>query len=79
MSSDMITEFADTNKTGQYNLFLRRVGSTINLGYPLVPGPVRQPNNPRAFCTGDWKIVQYIDPKGVEKDRGEENDPDEMR
>jgi hypothetical protein len=68
MTSDMITEYIDTNKRGQYNLFLHRVDSTISLGYPLAQGAVRQPNNARAFCTGDWKIVQYVDPNGVEKD-----------
>ncbi len=82
VSSDMITEFADNSKTGQYNLFLQRVDSTMNLGYPLVSGPVRQPNNPQAFCTGNWKIVQYVDPKGIEKDQWElyclTNDPNEL-
>lgn len=71
LASDMITEYLDTNKTGQYNLFLQRVDSTINLGYPISQGSVRQPNNPRAFCTGDWKIVQYVDPNGIVKDEWE--------
>ncbi len=71
MTSDMITEYLDTNKTGQYNLFLNRVDSTIDLGFPLVQGTVRQPNNIRAFCTGDWKIAQYVDPNGIEKDEWE--------
>jgi arylsulfatase A-like enzyme len=75
MSNDMITELGANNpgdiKKGSYNLFLNRVDSTIALGYALTSGAVRQPNNLRAFCTGDWKIVQYVDPKGAEKDQWE--------
>jgi len=71
MTSDMITELGDSGKISPYNLFLSRVDSTISLGYSLLPGTVRQPNNVRAFCTGDWKIAQYVDPKGVEKDQWE--------
>ncbi|MCX6286474.1 MAG: sulfatase-like hydrolase/transferase [Bacteroidetes bacterium] len=82
MTNDMITAYEDTNKINQFHLFLHRVDSTINLGYPLVQGPVRQPNNIRAFCTGDWKIVQYVDPQGIEKDEWElyclANDPIEL-
>jgi len=82
MTSDMITELGDSGKISQYNLFLGRVDSTINLGYSLLPGTVRQPNNVRAFCTGDWKIAQYVDPKGIEKDQWElyclTNDPIEL-
>lgn len=81
MSNDMITEISDSSKIPQFSLFLQRVDSTKNLGYPLVEGPVRQPNNVRAFCTGDWKIVQYVDPKGIAKDEWElyclSNDPNE--
>ena len=40
-------------------------------GIPLASGPVLQPNNVRALCTGDWKIVQYKDPNGVEPDEWE--------
>jgi len=29
----------------------------------LASGTVRQPNNVRALCTGDWKIVRYVDPR----------------
>ncbi|MEI7983592.1 MAG: sulfatase-like hydrolase/transferase, partial [Bacteroidota bacterium] len=75
MSDDMITELGAVNpgdkKKAIYNLFLERVDSTINLGYRIDTGTVRQPNNMRAFCTGDWKIVQYVDAKGVEKDQWE--------
>ena len=81
MSDDMITGISDSSKIPQFSLFLQRVDSTKNLGYPLVEGPVRQPNNVRAFCTGDWKIVQYVDPKGIAKDEWElyclTNDPNE--
>ncbi|MEI6882878.1 MAG: sulfatase-like hydrolase/transferase [Bacteroidota bacterium] len=81
MSDDMITGISDSSKIPQFNLFLHRVDSTKNLGYPLVEGPVRQPNNVRAFCTGDWKIVQYVDPKGIANEEWElyclSNDPNE--
>jgi len=82
MTSDMITQYIDTSKFNQYQLFLHRVDSSINIGYPLVQGVVCQPNNVRAFCTGDWKIVQYVDPGGIEKDEWElyclTNDPTEL-
>ena len=75
MSNDMITELGTNNpgnvKTWSYNLFIDRVDSVIGIGYPLVPKTVRQPDNIRAFCAGDWKIVQYVDPKGIEKDQWE--------
>ncbi len=71
MASDMITGQLNNYHENQYNLFLSRVDSTIDLGYPLAPGPVMQPNNPRAFCTGDWKIVQYVDPDGAASDQWE--------
>ena len=75
MGCDMITELGTVNpgnyKKAAYDLFLSRVDSTITLGYPLDTGTVRQPNNPRAFCTGDWKIVQYVDPKGIKQDEWE--------
>jgi hypothetical protein len=67
----MITEFADTSKIDAYNLFLHRIDSTINLGILLAQGSVRQPNNPHAFCTGDWKLVQYTDPDGLRPDEWE--------
>lgn len=82
MSDDMITELGDSNKIPQYDYFLHQVDSTINLGYHLTEGTVRQPNNVQAFCTGDWKLVQYVDPKGVEQDQWEfyclTNDPTEI-
>ena len=71
VSEDMVTEFADSAKIVSYNLFLDRIDSTINLGQPLAHGPVRQPNNPKAFCTGDWKLVQYNDPSGLQPDEWE--------
>jgi arylsulfatase A-like enzyme len=82
MTSDMITEKTDSTYENQYELFLHRVDSTINLGYAIDHGTVCQPNNPRAFCTGDWKIVQYVDPNGVKSDEWElyclKNDPIEL-
>lgn len=75
MSNDMITELGEINpgvmKTNTYHFFTERVDSLINLGYPLSQGTVRQPNNMRAFCTGDWKIVQYVDPTGIEANQWE--------
>lgn len=86
MSSDRITELGTLDpgevKTGIYNLFLGRVDSTKTLGYSLKSGAVRQPSFMSAFCTGDWKIVQYQDPSGVEKDQWElyclKSDPNEL-
>jgi hypothetical protein len=75
VSNDMITELGTVNpgdkKKGSFNLFCQRVDSTIALGYSMDTGTVRQPNNMRAFCTGDWKIVKYVDPHGVEQDQWE--------
>jgi len=75
MGSDLITELGTVNpgnlKIGAYQLFQDRIDSLISLGYPMSPGTVRQPNNMRAFCTGDWKIVQYVDPAGIEQDQWE--------
>jgi len=74
MSEDMITEIG-ANPTdviqGQYDLFLENVDQLISDGYPLAPGTVRQPNNVRALCTGDWKIVKYVDPGKNEPDEWE--------
>jgi len=83
MRSDMITELGTSYPAHTiYQLFLDKVDTTIALGYPLARGTVRQPNNIRAFCTGDWKIVQYVDPNGVETDQWElyclTNDPNEL-
>lgn len=75
ISNDQITELGTVNpgdnKKAAYNLFLSRVDSTINLGYPIDTGVVCQPNNVNAFCTGDWKIVRYVDPKGQKQDEWE--------
>jgi hypothetical protein len=86
MGNDRITELGENNpgsyKTGSYNFFLQRVDSVINLGYSIDTGKVCQPNSMQAFCTGDWKIVQYVDPNGVENDQWElyclTNDPVEL-
>lgn len=76
MSNDMITELGATAKKKddrykQYQLFLTNVEDAISDGYPLKPGPVTQPNNVRALCTGDWKIVHYVDYYGHEQDEWE--------
>ncbi|MEI6455666.1 MAG: T9SS type A sorting domain-containing protein, partial [bacterium] len=82
MTSDMITEMGDDSYLTQFNMFLGRIDSTINLGYPLAQNTVRQPNNARALCTGDWKIVQYVDPGGIKAPQWElyclTNDPVEL-
>ncbi len=74
MSNDMITELGsnpDEATREKYESYLANVRVAIDAGSPLVPGPVRQPNNVRALCTGNWKIVRYVDPKGVEPDEWE--------
>ncbi|MCK9204231.1 MAG: sulfatase-like hydrolase/transferase [Bacteroidales bacterium] len=75
VGNDMITELGTNNpgvkKKAAYALFHARVDSTIALGYPIDTGTVRQPNNMRAFCTGDWKIIQYVDPEKVKPDNWE--------
>jgi arylsulfatase A-like enzyme len=74
MSSDMITEpgpHMDDSYKALYQAFLDNVEKRISAGIPLSPGSVLQPNNVQAFCTGDWKIVRYFDPKGIEKDEWE--------
>ncbi|MBF0527975.1 MAG: sulfatase-like hydrolase/transferase [Deltaproteobacteria bacterium] len=74
MTNDSITE-PGANPSGatlaKYNLFLANVNAAISNGSPLAPGTVRQPNHVRALCTGDWKIVRYVDPKAVEPDEWE--------
>jgi hypothetical protein len=76
MTNDMVTEpgdslWEDPERTDQDNLFLQKVDDERAKGYPLASGSVRQPNNVRALCTGDWKIVRYVDP------REDEPEPDE--
>ena len=74
MSNDMITEMGfnsseDTKE--EYRIFLGNVEYERGKGIPLASGPVLQPNNVRALCTGDWKIVRYKDPDSVEPDEWE--------
>lgn len=75
MSGDMITELGTVNpgdaKRGGFRQFCSDVEKTNGAGHPLAPGPVRQPNNVRALCTGNWKLVHYVDPHGVEADEWE--------
>lgn len=75
MTNDSITELGANNpgnsRVAGYEAFLANVDNHIRQGLPLARGPVRQPNNVRALCTGDWKIVHYIDPHGVEADEWE--------
>ncbi len=82
MSNDMITEpgrHMDDTQNALYAAFLDNVDKGISAGAPISRGSVLQPNHVRAFCTGDWKIVRYFDPHGVEKDEWElyclTNDP----
>ncbi len=74
MTNDRITERGenpDDPKPVQYAMFEANVRTRIDDGLPLTEGPVRQPNNVRALCTGDWKIVRYVDPTGFEADEWE--------
>ena len=74
MSNDMITELESESYKGQYELFKTYVDNAIVAGHlpeDSTKGAVRQPNNVRALCTGDWKIVHYVDPNGVESDEWE--------
>jgi arylsulfatase A-like enzyme len=76
MTNDMITELAELaseDKQAQYELFLDYIKEMKEIpGYEyLEEGTVVQPNNVRAFCTGDWKIVHYVDPNGLESDEWE--------
>ncbi len=74
MTNDMITEEGanpEAPKPYQYTLFLNNVHTRIGEGHDLAEGPVLQPNNIRAFCTGDWKIARYVDPNGQESDEWE--------
>ena len=73
-SNDMITEIganATADMKAQHDLFFQYVDKAITNGYPLTPKTIRQPNNVRALCTGDWKIVRYLDPNGIEADEWE--------
>ncbi len=76
MTNDMISELGVTQKEGDdlyadYYKFLELVEDVKADGYPLASGPVTQPNNIRALCTGDWKIVRYLDPNGIQPDEWE--------
>lgn len=76
MTNDMITEvglnLSELTK-GQFGLFKSYVSAAVEQGYLAKEsrGPVLQPNNVRAYCTGDWKVVHYVDPNGVEPDEWE--------
>ncbi|MEJ2526419.1 MAG: sulfatase-like hydrolase/transferase [Desulfuromonadales bacterium] len=74
LTEDMISELGsnpDLRAQAQYGAFLKNVEMAKEAGYPLASGSVRQPNNVRALCTGDWKIVRYVDPHGQEPDEWE--------
>lgn len=74
MTDDMVTELGsnpDPDTQKQYNIFLANVEAARLQGLPLESGSVLQPNNVRALCTGDWKIIRYVDPHGVEPDEWE--------
>jgi hypothetical protein len=74
MTKDTITELGahpDKVTREDYHTFLKLVQQTRQAGYPLESGPVTQPNNIRALCTGDWKIVRYVDPNKHERDEWE--------
>lgn len=74
MTNDRITELGDhapDDKKEDSSDFMDLVEDLRTQGYPLAPGAVTQPNCVRALCTGDWKIVHYVDPKRVEADEWE--------
>ena len=74
MTNDMITELpagAEPFEQANYDAYLYNVEQVRALGCPLESGPVTQPNHVRALCTGDWKIVRYVDPNGIETDEWE--------
>jgi hypothetical protein len=74
VSNDMITDIApnpDPDTQKEYDLFLGNVEAVRREGVPLSSGPVLQPNNLRALCTGDWKLIRYVDPNGVNPDEWE--------
>jgi hypothetical protein len=70
MTNDMITEPGPV-QSDDYIDYLAKVEELRLQGYPLESGPITQPNNVRALCTGDWKLVRYVDPHGVEPDEWE--------
>lgn len=73
-TSDMITGLGpnpDEDTQKQYDMFLANVEAARSQGYSLEPGPVRQPNNVRALCAGDWKLARYVDPTGINPDEWE--------
>jgi len=74
MTNDTITDLganASDSTVFCYNAFCVNVEERIRQGLSLAPKSVRQPNHVRALCTGDWKIVHYVDPNGVEADEWE--------
>jgi arylsulfatase A-like enzyme len=72
MSNDTITALGPTgDKQALYDLYKDNVDARIGQGHPLAAGSVRQPNSVRALCTGDWKLVHYVDPNGLEADEWE--------
>jgi len=74
MTNDTITDLgasASDTTQGQYNAFVTNVETLRTEGYDLASGSVTQPNCVRALCTGDWKIVRYVDLNGVEADEWE--------
>ncbi len=71
-SNDTVTELGSKGELQDlYTNFLTEVDNAIADGYPLTPGSVTQPNNVRALCTGDWKIVRYTDPTKAQMDEWE--------
>jgi arylsulfatase A-like enzyme len=58
-------------KARQYEAYLQDVEGARKRGIPLTAGPVCQPNHVRALCSGEWKLVRYIDPDGQAADQWE--------
>ena len=73
-TSDAVTELgtnSDSEALEQYNMFLGNVNIAKAEGYVEEEGPVLQPNNVHALCTGNWKIARYLDPNGTKVDEWE--------
>ncbi len=74
MSNDMISELGSDptdDERALHNLFLSYVEEVKNNGHSVESGTITQPNNVRALCTGEWKIVRYVDPNGEVHDQWE--------
>jgi hypothetical protein len=73
-SNDTITDIspsANDSTKALYAGFVDAVEVTRDAGSDIESGSVTAPNCPRALCTGDWKLVRYVDLAGVALDEWE--------